>query len=57
MNQNSKVKAGGRSPLDKYGASNVQNAKTVTLRSCQSISFTKTNRVKEVSARDVKEKC
>ena len=34
MNQNSKVKAGGRSPLDKYGASNVQNAKTVTLRSC-----------------------
>ena len=53
MNHNSKSRACGRSQHDEYTVNNAKNAKIP--RSYQSISFMKTNGVKEVSARDVKE--
>ena len=53
MYKNSKARAGGRSQHEQYSEHNVKNAKI--LRSYQSISFTKTNGVKKISARDAKE--
>ena len=54
MNKILKVRAGGRSKHNEYGANNAHDVKR--LKSCQNTSFIKTNEVKEVSARNVKER-